>query len=151
MRVVLDTNTVLSALLFRKGRLSWLRQVWQQGQLVGLVSEATLRELRRVLNYSKFKLSSTEQEVLLNEYLPFCECVEISNPPPTVPECRDPKDTPFLWLAIRQADLLIGQRAGQADYLVTGDRDITALTDKFSVPIVTGEMFKRIVKRNPTQ
>lgn len=68
MRVVLDTNTVLSALLFRKGRLSWLRQVWQQGQLVGLVSEATLRELRRVLNYSKFKFSSTEQEVDTQSY-----------------------------------------------------------------------------------
>lgn len=132
MRVVFDTNTVLSALVFRKGRLSWIREVWSQRQAIPLVSEVTEDEIRRVLSYPKFKLSSTDQEVLLNEYLPFCEYVEIPALPPAVPECRDPKDVPFLWLAM----------VGHAEYLVTGDQDLLALAEDFPVPIVTGEMFQ---------
>lgn len=132
MRVVFDTNTVLSALVFRKGRLSWIREVWSQRQAIPLVSEVTEDEIRRVVNYPKFKLSNTEREILLNEYLPFCEHVEIPDPPPAVPECRDPKDIPFLWLAM----------VGHAEYLVTGDQDLLALAEDFPVPIVTGEMFQ---------
>lgn len=33
LKVVLDTNTVLSALVFSTGRLTWLREMWQQGHL----------------------------------------------------------------------------------------------------------------------
>ncbi len=58
---------------------------------------------------------------LINEYLPFCECVEISNPPPTVPECRDPKDTPFLWLATRATRGSAHRAARRAGRLL-GDR-----------------------------
>lgn len=129
MRVVLDTNIVLSALIFRQGRLSWLREAWSQKQIIPLVSGDTEEEIRRVLSYPKFKLSSLEQSVLLDEYLAYCERCPIPEPPPSVPECRDPKDTPFLCLAI----------AGQADYLVTGDRDLLVVGELFSVPIITGE------------
>jgi uncharacterized protein len=132
MRVVLDTNTVLSALLFGRGRLAWLRQVWQQGQVCPLVSEITAAEIRRVFGYPKFRLSDVEQVALLDDYLPFCEWVKIPEPPPVVPDCRDLKDLPFLWLAI----------AGQAECLVTGDRDLLVLVDEFSVPIVTAAMFQ---------
>lgn len=132
IRVVFDTNTVLSALVFRQGRLSWMREVWRERQAIPLISEVTESEICRVLGYPKFKLSVTEQEALLKEYLPFCERIKIPEPPPTVPECRDPKDVPFLLLAI----------AGQAEYLVTGDQDLLVLADNFSIPIVTGEAFQ---------
>jgi putative PIN family toxin of toxin-antitoxin system len=132
IRVVFDTNTVLSALVFHQGRLSWLREVWRERQAIPLISEVTEREICRVLGYPKFKLSATEQEALLNQYLPFCERIKIPGPPPAVPKCRDPKDVPFLLLAI----------AGQAEYLVTGDRDLLVLADNFPIPIVTGEAFQ---------
>ncbi|MEQ9553888.1 MAG: putative toxin-antitoxin system toxin component, PIN family [Coleofasciculus sp. G3-WIS-01] len=132
MRVVFDTNTVLSALVFKKGRLSWMRQVWSQQWAIPLISEVTEGEIRRVLNYPKFKLSHSEQQILLDEYLPFCERVEIPEPLPVVPDCRDPKDVPFLWLAT----------VGHAEYLVTGDRDLLALVDVFPVPIITGDVFQ---------
>lgn len=44
-----------------------------------------------------------------------------------VPHCCDPHDRPFLELAL----------AGRADYLVTGDDDLLALTAVFVVPIIT--------------
>jgi predicted nucleic acid-binding protein len=49
MRVVFDPNTVLSALLFGRGRLAWLRQVWRQGVVSPIVSEVTRAEIERVL------------------------------------------------------------------------------------------------------
>jgi uncharacterized protein len=42
--VVLDSNQVLSALVFTQGRLTTLRHAWQDGHCVPLVSQATTAE-----------------------------------------------------------------------------------------------------------
>lgn len=55
-RVVLDSNVVLSALLFSRGRLAWIRAAWQGGRFVPLASKPTVEELIRVLGYPKFRL-----------------------------------------------------------------------------------------------
>ena len=68
---------------------------------------------------------------LLADYLPWCETVSVSAPP-AVPECRDPFDRPFLELAL----------VGQADALVTGDKDLLAPAPVFSVPILTPHELK---------
>ncbi len=130
-RVVLDTNLVLSALVFSHGRLAALREAWQSGRICPLVSRATVAELIRVLAYPKFRLSPDEQEELLADYLPWCETVLIPDPPPVVLACRDPFDTPFLLLAL----------AGKADALVSGDGDLLALADSFTCPILGAEAF----------
>ena len=64
-RVVLDTNVVLSALLFGGGPAARVRVGWQSGRFVPLASTATAQELVRVLAYPKFELSAGEQEELL--------------------------------------------------------------------------------------
>ena len=79
----------------------------------------------RVLSYQKFAMTAEDQSDLLEDYLPYCEMVDVSEPP-VVPDCRDPSDRPFLELAL----------AGQADALVTGDNDLLALAPVFSVPII---------------
>ena len=71
LRVVLDTNLVLSALVFPPGRVASLRELWQQQQFLPLVSQPTLAELIRALGYPKFRLTLAEQEELLADYLPF--------------------------------------------------------------------------------
>ncbi len=124
-RLVLDTNTVLSALLFSNGRLAWLRPSWQAQRFVPLVSRATVEELLRVLAYPKFKLTAAEREDLLGDYLPYCETV-VALAPTGVPACRDAADMPFLALAIT---------AG-ADALVSGDADLLVLADEFSIAII---------------
>ena len=128
-RVVFDTNVVLSALVFSQGRLAILRQAWETGQCRPLVSSATAAELLRAIAYPKFKLSASDQEELLAEYLPFCESVRIPTKPPKTPTCRDPFDVPFLQLAI----------AGGAALLVTGDKDLLALKSNLPFAIVTGQ------------
>jgi putative PIN family toxin of toxin-antitoxin system len=135
VRVVLDTNVVLSALVFRGGVADQVRQAWQRGRVLPLASTATVQELVRVLAYPKFRLSQAEQDELLADFLPNTEIVRIPHPPPTVPDCRDALDLPFMHLAV----------AGKAQVLVTGDRDLLAIAAEFerasSCPIMPLDVF----------
>lgn len=128
-RVVIDTNLVLSALVFASGRLAPLRQAWQSHRIQPLVSRVTAAELLRVLAYPKFKLTADEQQELLADYLPYCKTVRIPEPPPATPVCRDAFDLPFLHLAL----------AGKADALLTGDQDLLCLAGQFACPILTAD------------
>ena len=132
-RLVLDTNIVLSALVFSAGRLAHWRARWQGEALVPLVSQATAAELIRTLAYPKFKLTPIAQAELLADYLPFAEVVVVPNPPPITPSCRDPADIPFLQLAL----------ASNAQALVTGDKNLLAASDVFSCRILTPEEWLR--------
>ena len=107
LRVVFDTNTVISALLFSKGRLAWLRKVWRQGTIVPLISKVTTEEIIRVLVYPKFSLDATDREELLGDFLPFAEVIDAVLPIDEAPLCRDKQDQIFLELAV----------AGEADAL----------------------------------
>ncbi len=138
VRPVLDTNVLLSALLFHSGALSWLRAAWRSGDIRPLASRETAAELVRVFAYPKFALDAEERRDLLDDYLPFCETVIVPDPPPAVPECRDPLDRPFLELAL----------AGRADALVTGDTDLLALAGAFPVPILPPAAFRRRLSRS---
>ena len=129
--VVLDTNLLLSALVFSGGHLAALRTAWQTGRCVPLVSQATAAELIRVLAYPKFKLSPPDREELLADYLPHCRSVRIPARLPKLPPCRDAHDQMFIELAA----------AGKADFLVTGDQDLLVLAPAFNRRIVTAEVF----------
>ena len=137
-RVVLDTNLVLSALVFSGGAMSVLRRRWQDQRFTPLVSKATAEELLRVLSYPKFGLSTEAREDLLADYLPYCESVRVPDPAPATPLCRDPFDVPFLELAI----------AGKADFLVTGDSDLLSLASKSPCPILRAGVFLERLETN---
>ena len=130
-RVVIDTNLVLSALVFALGRITPLRLAWQNQQIQPLISKTTAAELIRVLQYPKFKLSAADQQELLADYLPYCQTIVIPEPPPITPECRDAFDVPFLQLAV----------AGHAEALITSDQDLLCLVEHFACPILTAEQF----------
>lgn len=125
-RVVLDTNTVLSALLFAQGRLVPLRTAWQSGALTVLLCAQSVEVLLRVLAYPKFKLTPGDREELLADYLPFGEAVRPWKKSPAVPPCRDKHDRIFLELA----------SVGAAEWLVTGDRDLLSLHDRVDFRII---------------
>lgn len=136
-RAVLDTNVLISALVFKQGVIATLRQTWQVKGFTPLVSRATVTELIRVLAYPKFRLTKIEQEELLADYLPYCNVISMPLELPAVPDCRDPFDIPFLQLAL----------VGRANYLVTGDRDLLSLTALFEIPIVNAEQFLEILSQ----
>jgi len=116
-RVVLDTNCILSTLLFSKGSLAWLRDAWMRQRFIPLISRDTAGELIRVLNYPKFQLDKNEQEIILAEFLPYAEVVHIEIVPKNLPKLQDQDDLIFLALAVY----------GKADALISGDAHILAV------------------------
>ena len=132
-RIVFDTSVVLSALVFQAGKLGWLRAHWLDGGCVPLASRDTVAELMRVLQRRKFQLMAEEREELLADYLPFCEVVEVTRKCSVV--CRDAKDQPCLDLA----------QSGKADSLVSGDRDLLAVTGRTKFLIETPDEYRRRV------
>ena len=136
-RVVIDTNLVLSALVFAQGRLMPLRHAWQGAHCQPLLSSVTAAELLRVLAYPKFKLPAADQQELLADYLPYCTTVRMPIKPPKTPACRDLLDLPFLQLAI----------VGKADYLVSGDKDLLSLAGQFVCPIISAEQFMKMLNK----
>ncbi|ASF45047.1 putative toxin-antitoxin system toxin component, PIN family [Methylovulum psychrotolerans] len=131
-RIVLDTNCIISALLFSKQKLAWLRHSWQN-DITALTSKDTAGELVRVLAYPKFKLTKPEQQLLLDEFLPYTETIAITTLPEGLPTIRDQADQKFLVLAV----------IGQAEALVTGDADILEIQADFHTPpIMTLAEFK---------
>ncbi|MGZ8256808.1 MAG: putative toxin-antitoxin system toxin component, PIN family [Gallionella sp.] len=136
-RVVLDTNCIVSALLFSKTKLAWLRHRWQAGDITPLVSKDTANELLRVLTYPKFKLTPAEQNALLEEFLPYAATVTNLKLTRKLPVIRDRNDQMFLTLAV----------AGKASALVTGDQDLLVLKDSFKTPpIMTLSEFEARLK-----
>ncbi len=122
LRVVLDTNTVVSALVLRSKAMRHVMQLWQQGRIQPVVSKPIVQELMRVLAYPKFRLTALDIESLLADYLPYCEVVQIEghfNALMHVATCRDPKDQMFLNAA----------QIAEVRYLVTGDADLHAVND----------------------
>jgi putative PIN family toxin of toxin-antitoxin system len=130
-RVVFDTTTVVSALLFRNSRLGWLCQHWRDVGCVSLLSRATAAELIRVLGYPKFALSAGDCRELLAEYLPYCDVIEPRERCEVV--CRDAKDQVFLDLA----------QSGKADLLVSGDGDLLVLAGQTAFVIESPEAYRR--------
>ena len=122
VRIVIDTNVLISALLFRNGRLRNLRLAWQAGVVQPVVSAATSAELLRVLNYKKFKLDSGEVQEALALYIPYVATHSIdpyANGLVHLPYCRDPKDQIFLDLA----------QTARVEFLVSGDDDLLRMDD----------------------
>ncbi|MGA2375530.1 MAG: putative toxin-antitoxin system toxin component, PIN family [Candidatus Sulfotelmatobacter sp.] len=132
-KVVFDTTTVVSALLFTDGRLAWLRQHWRERGCVPLISRATAAELLRVFRYPKFGLSLDEARELLADYLPYCEVVEPVEKCACL--CRDANDQAFLDLA----------QSGRADLLISGDQDLLILAGQTTFLIETPEGYRRRV------
>lgn len=131
MRVVLDTNTLISSLLF-SGTASRLVPLWQFRRITLLLSKAILQEYIRVLAYPKFRLSDQEIRGLIEEQLlPFVETIKVKRRLRVVR--RDPEDNKFLECAV----------AGRAAYLLTGDRDLLALGSYRGITILPiGEFLK---------
>ncbi len=133
MRIVFDTNTLISALLFR-GYSSFLVELWQNNELTVLASHDSVAEFLRVLNYPKFNLSDLHIETLANEYLPYVVFIRIEKTqlPDDLPQCRDIKDQQFIDLAY----------LGKADVLISGDLDLLVLNGQLPFSIETPATFR---------
>ena len=112
MRVVLDTNVLISALISPGGWPDSLYQAWRTGRFALISSEAQLDEFRRVSRYPRLRpfLQSAAAGTMLNEIRLLAVLVAHL---PKVHASPDPADDFLLATAL----------AGHADHLVTRDKD----------------------------
>ncbi len=127
MRVVLDTNVLLSALISPGGSPDALYQAWRDGRFTLVSSEEQLDEFRRVSRYPKLRpyLQPAAAGTMLNEIR---QLAVLATRLPKVDASPDPADNL----------LLAAAQAGHAEYLVTGDKaDLLDLERFKSIHIIT--------------
>ena len=137
LRVVLDTNVLLSGIAYPASIPGKIMAAWRHGSIEVVLSNFILEEFRRVLPrlQSRHGLNKSEINDLVDSLALLAETVE---PESGLPEAalRDANDQPVL------GALLAARSASGASYLVTGDKDLLALADRY--PIITPARFWEI-------
>ena len=129
MRLVLDTNVLVSAIL-SPASISAKILNWGEDNGVILYSTATLTEVLSVLGRSKFSKYIDHDDIdgLSIRIKTVWLFVEILN---QVQLCRDPKDDKFIDLALN----------GKASHLITGDSDLLVLNPVENTSIINPRTF----------
>ncbi len=129
MKVVLDTNVLLSGLMAPKGVPGRIVAAWIDAQFELVMSLAQVGEVARVLAYPKIRdrlcWDQERIESFIKQLHVRAEVIDLASTVAEVP--RDPKDSPVL------APLV----AAKADLLVTGDDDLLALRSRHPIETPT--------------
>ena len=129
MRLVFDTNVIVSALLLPD---SVPRRAFDKALDRGtvLLSLPTLTELNEVFARRRFDKYLLEEERMrfLATLVKASEVVHVTE---TIGDCRDPRDNKFLELAV----------SGRADCLISGDEDLLVLNPYRGIPVLTPKEF----------
>ena len=123
--VVFDTNTLISGLLLPGSQPARaVKKGIHEGKII--VSSDTLNELAEVLSRAKFNryISLENRKEYFRYFARIVEKIEIIR---RINSCRDPKDNKFLEVAIN----------GQAEIIITGDKDLLILHPYQSIQIIT--------------
>jgi putative PIN family toxin of toxin-antitoxin system len=119
IRVVLDTNVLVSGLAYPASVPGRMVGAWQMGGLDVVLRKCILDEMVRVLpKLSSNKRSLAEIRDLADSFLFMAEIVE-----PTAKIEKSLRDAPVLGTLL----------TARADYLITGDKDLLALAGKYAI------------------
>jgi putative PIN family toxin of toxin-antitoxin system len=122
LRVVLDTNVLVSGLAYPGSVPGHIVNVWRRGGLNVVLSRYILDEMSRVLpRLPRIQLSSAEIRDMVDSFMFLADVVEPD-------EGRD--------VNLRDAGdqkVLGTLRVSRADYLITWDKDLLALADKYQI------------------
>ena len=129
MRVVFDTNVLVSALLFEHSTPAQALFSAISNREV-LISIALINEVHRVLYRPKFDryITDAQREDFMLALVETGMLVEVTE---AINVCRDPKDNMILELAV----------SGNADIIVTGDSDLLVLNPFKEIFILNPQIF----------
>lgn len=129
LRIVLDTNVLLSGIAFPGSVPGKIMSAWRLGSLEVVLSDFIIEELRRVLPRLSHRhgLTSAEIDDLVDILSIQAEILQPFTPDEQL--LRDVNDLPVL------GTLLAAVQSGNVNYLITGDKDLLALCDRY--PIIT--------------
>lgn len=143
MRIVLDTNVFVSALIRPESVPAQIVQAWRKEEITLLTSPAIISEIERVLQYPHIKnLSSLTDEriiallqLLTRKSLHTPERLKLSV------ILEDPDDNVILSCAVE----------GRADYIVSGDKHLLQINEYDGIHILTPRQFLDVLKNNKKQ
>lgn len=122
LRVVLDTNVLVSGLAYPGSIPGKIVEQWRLGGLQVVLSRYILDELARVLpRLTRVALTGDEIRDLVDSLVFLADVIEPD--PETDPALRDRADQAILGTL----------RASGADYLITGDKDLLALAGSYAI------------------
>lgn len=135
MRVILDTNVLLSGLLISHGAPAKLIETWEQKRFTLVACDALIAEFREVAGrpFFKARLRASAVELLaagLRDFSWFCRDL------PSGPAAPDPKDSYLLALA----------EVSAAEFLVTGDKELQSLKQYKSTRVVSPAAMIEVLK-----
>lgn len=133
LRVVLDTNVLLSGIAYPASTPGKILSAWKNGSVEVVLSSFILDELRRVLPRlaHRHHLTPTEIDDLVDILAIQAETVDPVDGEDTA--LRDANDQPVL------GSLVAALHQGGTVYLISGDKDLLALADRY--PILTPASF----------
>lgn len=133
MRVVLDTNVLLSGLIIPDSLPGRIVQAWRETRFDLVFSEQMLEEIRRILASPKInkRLKWDAEEIERFLLLLRFKCMITIPPPMSFDDLRDPDDAAILSALIDSG----------AEALVTGDEDLLILANRY--PIFSPAEFAR--------
>lgn len=119
MRAVVDTNVLVSGLIRPRGAIGLVIRGLRDRRFVSIVSRPILEEVVDVLGRPWLRETYDLDDAAVETFLRFLVLrSELVVPTERIERCRDPYDDRFLEAAV----------AGHADYVVTSDQDLLALT-----------------------
>ena len=136
MRVVLDTNILISALIRPKSVARQIYEGARSGRIALVTCDAQFDEFRRVTRYPRVQryIRPAEAGAMLNELRELAVYIKVNEKVDVSP---DPADNFLFTMA----------QASQADYLVTGDKeDVLALGRHGKTQIVTARRLVELLK-----
>ncbi len=132
MTLVVDTNVLLSAVIRDRLPQRVIEAVAAHDDWFWIVTPEIEGEYHEVLSRPKFRIADSDRRYWIGFLDSTILRFEPSSPPPDFP--RDPKDVPFLVAAL----------ASDADYLITGDKDLREAQALVPTRIVTVAEFARL-------
>lgn len=127
LRVVLDTNVLLSGIAYPASVPGKILAAWRHGSVEVLLSDYILSELRRVLPRLAHRhgLRASEIDDLMDELSIQAEVIEPATG--STSDLRDLKDEDVL------GTLISALQSSAADYLIMGDKDLLVLADRHPI------------------
>lgn len=134
LRIVLDTNVMISAII-HNGKPRKLFQIGINGKYRILMSKEILNEISEVLQRPKLKMTGEDTVRIVSAIVQSSEIVPVKSQFQVIVD--DPDDNIIINTA----------HDGNADYIVSGDRDITSLGKFHSIKIVSVDEMLKILSR----
>lgn len=127
LKLVLDTNTLVSAFFWEGNEAELFRKI-EQGKAKSYITSEILKEVEEVIKRPKFdqvmKNASLTPDQIMQKIVSLSQLVIA--PKLNIKMCRDEKDNKFLECA----------ESAKANYIVSGDEDLLSLKEYKEIPII---------------